>query len=61
MEKLAADGMTMILVTHEMEFARKVATTTIFMHQGLIHEEGPSQEIFSSPRTREFRQFLGAA
>lgn len=61
MEKLAADGMTMILVTHEMEFARKVATTTIFMHRGLIHEEGPSAEIFSSPRTSEFRQFLGAA
>lgn len=61
MEKLAADGMTMILVTHEMEFARKVATTTIFMHQGLIHEYGLSKEIFEAPRTNEFRQFLGAA
>lgn len=60
MEKLAADGMTMILVTHEMEFARKVATTTVFMHQGLIHESGPSREIFASPQTNEFRQFLGA-
>ncbi|KQV27097.1 amino acid ABC transporter ATP-binding protein [Rhizobium sp. Root1203] len=61
MEKLAADGMTMILVTHEMEFARKVATATIFMHQGLIHEAGPSKDIFASPKTVEFRQFLGAA
>ncbi|MEP7456201.1 amino acid ABC transporter ATP-binding protein [Phyllobacterium sp. SB3] len=61
MERLAADGMTMLLVTHEMEFARKVATTTVFMHQGLVHEAGSSNAIFAEPQTKEFRQFLGNA
>ena len=41
MEKLARDGMTMLLVTHEMSFARRVANTTVFMHHGRIHESGP--------------------
>ena len=43
MEKLAKDGMTMLLVTHEMNFARTVADTTVFMHQGKIWESGPSK------------------
>lgn len=60
MEKLARDGMTMILVTHEMTFARRVATQTIFMHQGKIWEEGPSAELFSNPKTAELRQFVKA-
>jgi polar amino acid transport system ATP-binding protein len=51
--------MTMLLVTHEMGFARRVATTTIFMHQGRIHESGKSEEMFSHPKTAEFRQFIG--
>jgi polar amino acid transport system ATP-binding protein len=59
MEDLAAEGMTMLLVTHEMGFARRVATTTIFMHQGRIHESGKSEEMFSHPKTAEFRQFIG--
>jgi polar amino acid transport system ATP-binding protein len=59
MEGLAADGMTMLLVTHEMGFARRVATTTVFMHQGLVHESGRSQEMFAHPSTPEFQQFLG--
>ncbi|MGN8024514.1 amino acid ABC transporter ATP-binding protein [Phyllobacterium sp. 22229] len=60
MEQLARDGMTMILVTHEMAFARRVATKTIFMHQGKIWEEGVSKALFSDPRTPELRQFVKA-
>ncbi|CAN7708050.1 amino acid ABC transporter ATP-binding protein [Neorhizobium tomejilense] len=58
METLARDGMTMILVTHEMAFARRVATKTIFMHKGTIWEEGPSKELFANPQTQELRQFV---
>ena len=58
MEQLARDGMTMILVTHEMGFARRVATQTIFMHQGKIWEEGPSKELFAHAKTPELKQFV---
>ena len=58
MEKLARDGMTMLIVTHEMGFARRVAGTTVFMHQGRIHEAGPSRELFERPRTPEMAQFI---
>ncbi|GAC1390897.1 MAG: amino acid ABC transporter ATP-binding protein [Variovorax sp.] len=57
-EKLATEGMTMVLVTHEMAFARGVADKIIFMHQGQIWEEGDAA-MLSSPRTPELRQFLG--
>jgi len=57
-EMLAADGMTLILVTHEMAFARKVSDRVVFMHQGLIHEAGTPDEIFNHPKTPELRQFL---
>jgi polar amino acid transport system ATP-binding protein len=60
MEKLATDGMTMILVTHEMAFARKVADEVIFMHQGKVWEHGPS-EILDAPKTEELRNFVGSA
>jgi polar amino acid transport system ATP-binding protein len=60
MEKLAKDGMTMLLVTHEMSFARNVASTTVFMHQGKIWESGPSQELFANPQTPELRNFVNA-
>jgi polar amino acid transport system ATP-binding protein len=60
MEKLARDGMTMLLVTHEMNFARNVASTTIFMHQGKIWERGASQELFANPQTPELRNFVSA-
>ncbi len=56
--ELARAGMTMVLVTHEMGFARQVATRTVFMHQGLIWEEGPSEQLFSTPQTPELRNFL---
>jgi len=59
MEGLAADGMTMILVTHEMAFARNVAHQVVLMHQGRIWEEGPPARMFGEPQTPELRQFLG--
>jgi polar amino acid transport system ATP-binding protein len=58
MEKLASEGMTMILVTHEMAFARGVADKIIYMHQGLVWEEGDAS-ILSNPQTPELRQFIG--
>jgi polar amino acid transport system ATP-binding protein len=58
MEKLASEGMTMILVTHEMAFARGVADKIIYMHQGLVWEEGDAS-ILSHPQTPELQQFLG--
>jgi polar amino acid transport system ATP-binding protein len=59
-EDLARNGMTMILVTHEMNFARNVANRIIFMHQGRIHESGPPTELFEAPKTPEMRQFITA-
>jgi polar amino acid transport system ATP-binding protein len=59
MERLAAHGMTMLLVTHEMAFAERVATTTVFMHQGKVWEAGPSAKLFGAPETAELKQFLG--
>jgi polar amino acid transport system ATP-binding protein len=47
-------------VTHEMNFARKVANRVIFMHQGRVHESGSPDEIFSNPQTPELIQFLSA-
>ena len=60
MEKLAKGGMTMLLVTHEMNFARTVASTTVFMHQGKIWESGPSKTLFADPQTPELRNFVSA-
>ncbi|PID50209.1 MAG: histidine/lysine/arginine/ornithine ABC transporter ATP-binding protein [Proteobacteria bacterium] len=58
MRKLAEDGMTMIVVTHEMAFARDVCSKLIFLHQGLIEEEGAPSEVFSSPESPRLQQFL---
>ncbi|MDI1282908.1 MAG: amino acid ABC transporter ATP-binding protein [Reyranella sp.] len=60
MEDLARRGMTMITVTHEMGFARRVAGLLVFMHQGKVWEIGPTAELFASPKTAEFRQFVGS-
>ncbi|KAF1852424.1 hypothetical protein Lal_00037155 [Lupinus albus] len=60
MEELARGGMTMLLVTHEMEFARRVADLTVFMHQGKVWEARPSKEFFADPQTPEAKQFIGA-
>jgi len=59
-ESLAEEGMTLLMVTHEMNFARKVADRVIFMHQGRVHEMGPPAELFGSPRTPELQQFLSS-
>ena len=58
MEDLARGGMTMILVTHEMAFARHVANLVVFMHQGKVWESGPPT-ILDAPQTPELQQFLG--
>jgi polar amino acid transport system ATP-binding protein len=57
-EDLADEGMTLLMVTHEMNFARKVSDRVVFMHAGRIHEIGPPAQIFGEPRTPELRQFL---
>ena len=59
-EALARDGMTLMLVTHEMRFARDVGTKLVFMHAGRVHEEGPPKALFQSPRTPELQQFIGS-
>ncbi|MCX7310378.1 MAG: hypothetical protein NTV56_01295, partial [Alphaproteobacteria bacterium] len=58
MEDLARGGMTMILVTHEMAFARKVASKVIYMHQGKVWETGPAT-MLDQPKTLELRNFVG--
>lgn len=59
-ESLAQEGMTLLMVTHEMNFARKVSDRVIFMHQGKVHEQGPPEVLFSQPQTPELRQFLSS-
>ena len=59
-ESLAEDGMTLLMVTHEMHFARKVSDRVVFMHAGRIHEIGPPEQIFGAPRTAELQQFLAS-
>jgi polar amino acid transport system ATP-binding protein len=59
-ESLADDGMTLLMVTHEMSFARKVSDRVIFMHQGRVHEMGPPAQLFASPQTPELQQFLAS-
>jgi polar amino acid transport system ATP-binding protein len=60
LEGLAASGMTMVLVTHEMGFARRAADTVIFMHQGRIWEKGPPAKLFGAPATAELASFVSA-
>lgn len=55
---LAAEGRTMILVTHEMKFAREVASHVIYLHNGVIEEEGPPESLFGAPRSERLKQFL---
>ena len=55
---LADEGRTMILVTHEMKFAREVSSKVIFLAKGLIEEEGDPKEVFANPKSERLRQFL---
>ncbi|WP_280206918.1 amino acid ABC transporter ATP-binding protein [Brevibacillus sp. AY1] len=59
MKNLATEGMTMIVVTHEMGFAREVGDRVIFMDQGVIMEEGKPEEVFENPTNERLRSFLG--
>ena len=59
-ESLAKDGMTLLMVTHEMSFARKVSDRIIFMHHGKVHEMGPPEALFGDPQTAELKQFLSS-
>ena len=55
---LAAEGMTMLLATHEMGFAREVASKVCFLYGGVVHEEGPPERIFGAPKDERTRAFL---
>jgi octopine/nopaline transport system ATP-binding protein len=57
---LAEEGRTMLLVTHEMGFAREVANRVIFLHQGMIEEDGPPAQVFGAPKSDRCRQFLSS-
>ncbi|WP_139003660.1 ABC transporter permease subunit [Arthrobacter crystallopoietes] len=59
MTELAAEGLTMVVVTHEMRFAREVADWVVFMDQGVVVEEGPAEEVFDNPRHERTGRFLG--
>ncbi len=55
---LADEGRTMILVTHEMRFAREVSSHVIYLHNGVIEEEGPPEQLFGDPKSERLKQFL---
>jgi polar amino acid transport system ATP-binding protein len=57
--ELASEGMTLLMVTHEMKFARDVCSRVVFMHMGKVHEIGQPDEVFNNPQTAELKQFLG--
>ena len=61
MRDLAKDGMTMMVVTHEMGFAREVSSRVLFLHQGLVEEDGAPEQVFDHPASERFRQFLSGA
>lgn len=56
---LAEEGRTMIIVTHEMRFAREVSSSTLFFHQGRVEEQGPPEQVFGDPVSERCRQFIG--
>ena len=58
MRQLAEEGMTMLVVTHEMGFARNVSSKTVFMENGVVVEQAPSQQFFASPKEERTRAFL---
>ncbi len=61
LERLARNGdITMVLVTHQLGFARSISTRVVFMHQGLILEDGPTETVLNAPQTAEFKGFLSA-
>ncbi|MFP1725927.1 histidine ABC transporter ATP-binding protein HisP [Lonsdalea quercina] len=61
MQQLAEEGKTMVVVTHEMEFARHVSNHVIFLHQGVVEEEGTPEQLFGNPQSPRLKQFLSGA
>jgi ABC-type histidine transport system ATPase subunit len=61
MQSLAEEGRTMLVVTHEMGFAREVSSRVIFLHEGLVEEDGPPDKVFDNPASERFEQFLSGA
>ncbi|WP_114947795.1 ABC transporter ATP-binding protein [Microvirga calopogonii] len=57
---LAEEGRTMLMVTHEMKFARDVSTRVMFLHHGQVEEEGPPDQVFGAPKSNRCKEFLGA-
>ena len=58
MRTLAEEGRTMLVVTHEMSFAREVASRVVFLHQGVIDADGPAAELFANPPSARFARFI---
>ena len=58
--ELKRDGMTMVIATHEMGFAKKIADKVVFLHKGRVHESGTPDQIFSAPKSSELKAFLSA-
>jgi polar amino acid transport system ATP-binding protein len=58
--ELKSEGMTMVIATHEMGFAKKIADNVIFLHEGRVHESGTPNQIFDAPQSPELKAFLGA-
>ena len=61
MQVLAQEGRTMLVVTHEMGFAREVSNHVIFLHQGLIEEQGPPREVLAHPKSERLARFLSGS
>jgi len=57
---LADEGRTMLLVTHEMNFARQVSSEVVFLHQGMVEEQGPPQQVFDNPQSARCKQFMSS-
>ena len=60
MRQLADEGMTMLVVTHEMDFAREVSNRVVFLHQGEIEEQGTPEQMFTASQSARFRQFIAS-
>jgi arginine/ornithine transport system ATP-binding protein len=58
MQSLAEEGRTMLVVTHEMGFAREVSSRVLFLHEGIVEEDGDPQQVFNNPKSERFRQFI---
>jgi len=60
MRDLASQGRTMLIVTHEMRFARDVSSKVVFLHEGLIEEQGSAQQIFDNPQSDRVKTFMAS-